>query len=107
MQRLGSSMNALTYALMTDDYATVEASAAAIARHAPISPAELERIRTTLGADMAQFEALDLAVHEASVRLHETAAERRGEAIVGQLAEVQRGCVGCHSQFRERLRTAR
>ena len=106
MQRLGSSMTALTYALMTDDFETVESSAAAIAAHAPISAEELERIRTTLGADMAQFEAFDGAVHEASVRLHAAARERRGEAIVGELAEVQRGCVACHAQFRERLRAA-
>ena len=104
MQRLGTSMTALTYALMTDDFETVESSAAAIAAHAPISAEELERVRTTLGPDMAQFEAFDGAVHEASVRLHEAARERRGQAIVGELAEVQRGCVACHAQFRERLR---
>lgn len=106
MQRLGSSMNALTYGLMTDDYATVESSAAAIARHAPISAEELERIETVLGAEAAQFEEFDVAVHDASVRLHQAAGERRPEVIVERLAEVQRGCVGCHARFRDRLRTA-
>jgi hypothetical protein len=42
MQRLGSNRTALTYALMTDDRATVQEQAAAIAAHAPISEAEPE-----------------------------------------------------------------
>ena len=105
MQRLGSEMTALTYALMTDDYATVERSAAAIAEHAPISAEELERIHAVLGSDMARFEAVDESVHVASVRLHEAARARQLDAVVQRLGEVQRGCVSCHVQFRERLRT--
>ena len=107
MQRLGSEMTALTHALMTDDYATVERSAAAIAEHAPISAEELERIHAVLGSDMARFEAVDESVHVASVRLHEAARARQLDAVVQRLGEVQRGCVSCHVQFRERLRTNR
>jgi len=107
MQRLSSEMNALTYALMTDDYQTVSRSAAAIAEHAPISAAELERIRSTLGGDMARFEAVDESVHVASVRLNEAARGRQLGLVVDRLGEVQRGCVSCHAQFREKLRTNR
>ena len=107
MQRLGSEMTALTYALMTDDHATVTRSAAAIADHAPISAGELERIRTALGPDMAVFEAVDESVHVASVRLHEAARARQLGTVVQRLGDVQRGCVSCHAQFRERLRTSR
>ena len=103
MQRLGSEMTTLTYALMTDDYQTVERSAAAIAEHAPISAEELERIHGILGSDMARFEAGDESVHVASVRLHEAAQARQPGAVVGRLGEVQRGCVSCHVQFRDRL----
>jgi cytochrome c556 len=107
MQRLGSEMTALTYALMTEDDAAVTRSAAAIAEHAPISAEELERIRAELGADMARFEAVDESVHVASVRLHEAARARQPDLAVQRLGEVQRGCVSCHVQFRERLRTNR
>lgn len=107
MQRLGSEMNALTYALMTDDHEGVARSAAAIAEHAPISAEELERIHAVLGADMAAFEAVDESVHVASVRLHEAARARQLPLVVERLSEVQRGCVSCHMQFRERLRTNR
>ena len=107
MQRLGSEMTALTYALMTDDYESVTRSAAAIAQHAPISAEELERIHAVLGPDMAVFAAVDESVHVASVRLHDAARARQPALIVERLGEVQRGCVSCHAQFRERLRTAR
>lgn len=106
MQRLGSEMTALTHALMTDDHATVTRSAAAIAAHAPVSAAELARIRTTLGPDVAVFEAVDESVHVAAVRLHEAARAGRPDAVVQRLGEVQRGCVSCHVRFRARLRTA-
>ena len=107
MQRLGSEMTALTHALMTDDHETVRRSAAAIAEHAPISAEEVERIHAELGPDMARFEAVDESVHVASVRLHEAARARRLDEVVQRLGEVQRGCVSCHVQFRERLRSSR
>jgi cytochrome c556 len=107
MQKLGSDMTALTYALMTDDHETVARSAAAIAEHAPIAPEDLARIKTELGPDMAAFEAVDESVHVASVRLHEAARAREPRLVVQRLGEVQRGCVSCHARFRERLRTNR
>lgn len=105
MQRLGGEMTTLTYALMTDEYETVERSAAAIAEHAPISAEELERIHTVLGPDMARFEAVDESVHVASVRLLEAARARQPGQVIERLGEVQRGCLSCHTQFRERLLT--
>jgi hypothetical protein len=107
MQGLGSNMVALTHALMTDDHETVEKHAAEIAEHAPISGEELERIRNVLGSDMARFEAVDESVHVASVRLRDAAQARRPDQVVTRLGEVQRGCVSCHTQFRERLLTNR
>lgn len=105
MQGLGSEMTALTYALMTDDHETVARSAAAIAAHAPISAEEIARIRAELGPDMAAFEAVDESVHVASTRLHEAARTQRLDLVVERLGDVQRSCVSCHVQFRERLRT--
>lgn len=107
MQQLGADMMALTHALMTDDYETVTQRAEAVASHVPISAEEIERIHGVLGNDMARFEALDESVHEASVRLHEAARARQPGLIAERLGEVQQGCVACHVQFRERLRTNR
>ena len=105
MQRVGNDMMTLTHALMTDDYETVERSATAIADHVPISTAELDRVRGVLASDMGTFEAMDESVHLASVRLRDAARERRLDLVVERLGDVQRGCVACHAQFRQRLRT--
>ena len=105
MQKLGTDMTALTYGLMTDSAALVAASAAAIAEHVPIAPGELERIHGVLGDEMAEFERLDAAVHQASVKLHQAADAGRTDEVLGLLNEVQRGCVACHTRFRTRLLT--
>jgi len=105
MQRLGTHMTALTYGLMTDDSAMVAKGAEAIAEHAPIAPEELERIQGVLGTEMAEFERLDVEVHDASVRLRDAATAGRTQDVLALLGEVQRGCVACHSQFREGLLT--
>lgn len=105
MQKLGSDMTAITYALMTDDTATVARSAKVIAEHAPISAADLERIHGVLGTEMAEFERLDAAVHDASVRLSQAAEAGRTPDVLTRLNEVQTGCVACHEKFRARLRT--
>ena len=105
MQQLAVDMAALTHALFTDDYPAVTQRAAAVANHAPIAAADLQRIDAALGADMAEFETLDAATHSASVKLHEAATAQNVSAVLDQLSEVQASCVACHARFRERLRT--
>jgi hypothetical protein len=105
MQELGARMTALTHGLMIDSAQLVASNAAAMAEHAPISAEEIERIRAELGADMAEFERIDGAVHSTLVRLHDAATAGRTDEVLTQLNEAQRGCVACHDAFRERLRT--
>ena len=105
MRQLAEDMAAMQSALWLEDFATVEQHASAIADHAHMSPEEVARIRTELGAEMPEFESADAAVHDAAVAMHEAARERDTDAVLDRLAEVQRGCVACHERFRERLRT--
>ena len=105
MQELGARMTALTHGLMIDSTGLVASSAAAMAEHAPISAADLERIRRELGPDMAEFERLDEAVHSTLVRLRDAAAAERTEEVLTLLNEAQHGCIACHDAFRARLRT--
>lgn len=107
MQQLGVDMTSLTHGLMTDDPQMVARAAEAIANHPPILQSDIERIHGTLGDEMAEFERLDAAVHELSVRLHEAAESGDTDQVLTVLNEVQRGCVACHTRFRERLRTNR
>lgn len=105
MQKLGADIMTLTYALMSEDNEQVANSAHDMAEHAPIAAEDVERIHQELGAEMTEFERLDEQVHRASVSLHEAAAAGQMDVVLERLGEVQRGCIQCHSQFRERLRT--
>lgn len=105
MMQMQAHMAGLMQALWIESYEDMATHARAIAAHAHISPEELARIETELGPEMAAFEAADEAVHEASLRMQDAAEAEDMEAFLGHLATVQRGCVGCHSRFRARLRT--
>lgn len=106
MQQLGADMVALTYAIVTQNAAEVSRNAGSIAAHSPISPEDIERISNELGPEMARFEELDEAVHLSSARLRDVAQQTGDmQEVVRQLSEVQSGCVACHDEFRERLRT--
>lgn len=105
MQRLGADMTALTHGLWIEDYASMSERAASIASHPPIVAADTERIREILGHEYEAFNQADHDVHVASEALHRAVEARDLDAILGRLADVQRGCVACHSGYRDRLLT--
>jgi cytochrome c556 len=105
MQELGVRMAALTHGLMVDSAELVAHNAKLMAEHAPIAADELARLQRTLGRDMAEFERIDTETHGRLVRLRDAAAARASDDVLTRLNEVQRGCVECHSRFRNRLRT--
>lgn len=106
MQELGVRMAALTHGLMVDSAELVAHNAQLMAEHAPIAAEELDRIKSTIGGDMAEFERIDNEVHGRLVRLREAAAAGLPADVLARLNEVQRGCVECHGRFRDRLRTS-
>lgn len=107
MRGLNADMVALTSALMLEDRDRVVSSAAAIANHAPIAPEDIVRIRRELGEEMAEFERIDEEVHDASIRLSEMASSGQMYEVIDQLAEVQRGCIACHTLYRTQLTPSR
>jgi len=107
MQRLDGEMSALSHALWLQDYDQVASRAGAIAEHPDIATEEMRRIQNSLGPEMQRFNSYDTRVHDASVALRDAAKAGDTEGILRRLSEVQAGCVSCHTQFRERLRTDR
>lgn len=105
MQRLATDMAGLAQAIWFEDYDAMATTSAAIADHAHISGEEMQRIEAELGAELQNFHEMDEAVHELSVQLHNAAASRQLDQVLDLFSEVQRGCVACHTEFRERLRT--
>lgn len=105
MRQLSVDMAAVSQGLWLEDWETMTDRSGALAAHAPIAAEEIERIHGILGGEMPAFEELDEAVHQASVRMHEAAEARDMDGFVDAFTESQRGCVSCHTRFRDRLRT--
>ena len=105
MLGMSADIAGVMQALWLDDYEALSARARHLADHAPISAAEVARIRSVLGAELEAFEAADGAVHEAAVRMSKAADARDVDGLLKELTIVQRGCVACHNTFRNRLRT--
>lgn len=104
MANLQADMTRLEQALWVEDYPMVATAARAIADHPHVPPDEAARIARVLGGDMVRFKALDGEVHDAAVRLSEHAARGEVEGVLTADAALRRGCVGCHGEFRERVR---
>jgi hypothetical protein len=105
MQQLSADLAGFSHALWLEDGAAMTARAGAIADHAHMTPDEVQRIRAELGPELDDFEAADDAVHQSAIRLRAAAGAGHMEEVLQALHQVQRGCVSCHTRFRERLRT--
>ena len=104
MAGLQEDMAGLERGLWREDFDSIAARASAIADHPAVPAAEAQAIATVLGADMAAFEQKDTEVHDQAVRIRELAEARELDEILAAKAELDRGCIGCHTEFRERLR---
>lgn len=105
MQHLAVEMSGLGGALWMEKYDEMAVHSAAIAGHAEISAAELQRIERVLGRETPAFDSADMQVHLAAERMHAAAQAKNLDAFLTAYSDVQRGCTSCHTQFRARLRT--
>ncbi len=104
MSELGAEFLRLTNALLVDDFKSVEESAKAVQSH-PLPDEIVAAIKKKLGGSFHDFERVDEQSHKAAADLARRAAAKdlSGSATAfGSLAE---SCVGCHKQFRARLRS--
>ena len=104
MAGLQEDMAGLERGLWREDYDSIAARATAIAEHPTVPGPEAQAIATVLGPDMAAFKQADTDVHDRAVRIRELAEARELDGILAAKAELERGCIGCHTEFRERLR---
>lgn len=107
MQELEVRMERVHSALWTGDTAALAAAAQAVADHPTAGPAARQRMMAVLGEEAAAFRQHDVRVHDAAAAMAEAAAAGDLDAALARLAEVERGCVACHRQFREPLRASR
>lgn len=104
MAGLQDDMAGLERGLWREDFDSIAARATAIADHPMVPPAEAQAIAGVLGPDMAAFKQHDTRVHDWAVRIRELAIAEDFEGVVATRADLVDGCVGCHTEFRERIR---
>lgn len=105
MRGLEVDMDRVSHALWAERYDSLAAAARAVADHPKVGPEERARILGTLGERAAEFQQADVRVHDAGVELAAAAEARDEERVVRALGALQAGCVACHADFRESLRS--
>jgi len=104
MRELADTMAGVMGGLWMENWPVLADQARAIAEHSPVAPKDLARVKTILGGDMAAFVAQDKLVHDTAMQLSKIAQGGNVDAIMMQIVALQRGCVGCHTKFRKRIR---
>lgn len=101
MADIGRNMQSASYALLLEDYATVQKMADEIANHPEIPEAELVRIEGFLGSRMHKFELYDEKTHQLSLSLAKAAQKKDGQRAIATLHKLQSSCLVCHQAFRK------
>lgn len=103
MDGLRADMARLSEALWRGDYLAVAEAAQAVGDHPQVGAEERLRVQSTLGDEFPDFAAADRHVHDVAMTLRDAARRQDTTVVLGALSELQRGCIACHGEFRERL----
>lgn len=103
MQNLGTSMQAATAAISSEDWAGVARIAPQIAQHPEPPGPEKGRIVSYIGVDMGRFKGYDNQSHEAALAMGAAAARGDGEGVIASFGKIQGACLACHKEFRQRF----
>jgi cytochrome c556 len=104
MAGLREDMVRLNDGLWAGDFPAVADAAQSVADHPQVGPGERTRVQAALGESFPAFAGADHEVHELALRVREAALRADTAAVLSTLADLQVGCVACHTRFRERLR---
>lgn len=103
MRGLAKDMEHIQQGLWYENFDQIRVAARSIAKHPPVTPAERAAIQSVLGDDFGAFVASDRKTHDLALELAEIAKQRNIDQAVRKNAELQRSCVSCHTDYRERL----
>jgi cytochrome c556 len=103
MAGLRADMVRLTDGVWRDDFEAVADAAEAVAEHPQVGAEERMRVQAALGEEFPDFVALDHRVHDLALGVRDAALREDTSAVLSGLAELQRGCVACHAEYRAKL----
>ncbi len=103
MQQLVSNYNTLNYAILMEDFSTIEAAAHNISDHDKPDLSQRKKIMKGLKAGMAGFKQADSKVHDLAVQIEEAAKAKNMSLLIEQQAKMLNACMNCHTQYREEV----
>lgn len=104
MLKLEADMEMIVKAVNYGDLKAVEESAMAIAEHEKIPMVKRLKIAEILKEDMPNFKQTDMAVHDAALKVAESAKGGDYNGVAENYRLLLNGCVSCHLNFRDRVR---
>jgi len=103
MQGLLKNTQALTSAMLNEDFALIATQAKNIADHPKPSMAIRKKLMKAMGADMVKFKANDNIVHSAAVEIMKSAQQKNIKGVGENFKKMIGGCLSCHSSFKNRV----
>ena len=103
MQTLLGHMGLIVTGISTEDFDTIEKSAAGIAGHRTPPIDERMAIMEFLKDDSAGFKAADGVVHDSAARVAEAARNKDMYSVVEGYRDILAGCLDCHTKYRDRV----
>jgi len=103
MQGLLKDTQALTSAMLNEDFSLITTQAKNIAEHPKPSMAIRKKLMKAMGADMAKFKANDNIVHSAAVEIMKSAQQKNIKGVSENYKKMIGGCLACHSEFKNRV----
>lgn len=105
MKTLMVQMNRINTGIYMEDYTLIDTTAFNIAHHPKIATEQLKKIKKALGKQMKTFKRYDLKmVHSHADSMSLAAQQKNMQKVLDHYEIVQRGCVGCHIDFRTKLK---
>jgi cytochrome c556 len=105
MVGLAQDMARINTGIWHEDYDLIREGASSIANHPKIPPDQIAKIKNALGEDFQNFVRYDKAVHGTATELVSAAKARDWSGVLSKYTEIRDGCVGCHTAYRDRLRS--
>lgn len=107
MRLLLSDIYTVDEGIYTVNFDLVAEGAGNIADHPVMTGNEKELVKSALGEEMSRFVEYDMIVHHHADSMRTAARNENMQEVLRHYNIVQQGCVDCHNDFRDAVRTAR
>ena len=104
MVGLAQDMDRIATGLWYEDYDLIRQGAQGIAQHPKIPPSQIKKIKNALGDQFPNFVQYDKTVHRTASTLVTAAEAKNWSKVLDTHEQLQRGCMGCHTAYRDQLR---